>query len=81
MTAAYITDREIASTLGRKVLWFRSHRKALEQEGFPRRDKLIGLTLRADVDAWLARRRVVADPVDTPTEAHHTTTNEALHEL
>lgn len=81
MTPAYLTDIQVAETLGRKVTWLKNNRPMLEQEGFPRRDKLVGLTLAADVNAWLARRRVVADPVHTPTEAHHSTTIEALHEL
>lgn len=34
----------------------------LEREGFPKLDRLIGLTLKADVMAWINRRRTIADP-------------------
>ena len=81
MAPAYLTDIQVAATLGRKVTWLKNNRPMLEQEGFPRRDKLVGLTLAADVNAWLARRRVVADPLHTPNEAHHSTTEERLYEL
>ena len=58
---AYLADREIAYLLGRKVAWFRKHRDDLMREGFPPKDKIIGLTLRADVEAWIAKRRVLSD--------------------
>lgn len=76
---AYISDTLVAFFLGRKVSWLRTNRDALEREGFPRKDKLVGLTLRADLDAWLARRRNVADAETVRTT--DSTTNEVLHEL
>ena len=60
---AYLADREIAYMLGRRVAWLRKHRADLMREGFPPKDKIIGLTLRADVEAWIAKRRIVADAV------------------
>lgn len=60
---AYLADREIAFMLGRKAAWFRKHRADLMREGFPPKDKVIGLTLRADVEAWIAKRRIVSDAV------------------
>jgi hypothetical protein len=68
---AYLADREIAYLLGRKVAWFRKHRDDLVREGFPPKDKIIGLTCRADVEAWIAKRRVLSDRVET----HHDTTD------
>ena len=58
---AYLTDAQVALSLNRRVPWFRKHRKELEARGFPRKDKLIGGTLRADLDAWLARQRTLSD--------------------
>lgn len=73
---AYLADREIAYMLGRKCAWLRKHRADLMREGFPPKDKIIGLTLRADVEAWIAKRRVLSDAAvagDAPN--HHSTTN------
>lgn len=58
---AYLRDIEIAELLGRSKNWFCKERPRLEREGFPRVDGLIGLTCRADVEAWIARRRQVPD--------------------
>ena len=63
MTPAYIPDTEIARLLGRSKNWFCQNRAKLEREGFPRVDTLIGLTCVWDVEAWIARRRQVADAV------------------
>ena len=61
--AAYGSMKWCAARLGRSVDWLRDSREKLEREGFPRIDPLLGLTLKADVEAFLARRRRVADPV------------------
>ena len=63
MTPAYIPDTEVARLLGRSKNWFCQRRPHLEREGFPRVDGLIGLTCRADIEAWIARRRQVSDAV------------------
>jgi predicted DNA-binding transcriptional regulator AlpA len=70
MTPAFLTDIEVAAKLGRSKNWFCDNRARLEREGFPRKDGLIGLTCVADIDAWIARRRQVADAVVAGT--HHT---------
>ena len=57
----YLTEAEVAVTLGRSRDWLRKTRPDLEREGFPRIDGLIGLTCRQDVLAWVKRRRRVAD--------------------
>lgn len=56
------SDRWVAAILGSSVEWLRKHRGKLEAEGFPPKDPLIGLTLKADVEAFLAKRRRVSDP-------------------
>lgn len=74
MNPAYMTDIEVAKMLGRSKNWMCDNRPTLEREGFPRRDALIGLTCRADIEAWIARRRQVADAGprrDTITGDHH----------
>lgn len=68
MTPAYAPDKDLAAMLGRSLGWFKTNRPQLEREGFPKVDRLIGLTLVPDVEAWIARRRVVADAVAV---AHH----------
>ena len=82
---AYLADREIAYLLGRKVAWFRKHRDDLMREGFPPKDKIIGLTLRADVEAWIAKRRVLSDAVsvtkDVTITTHTTIPRERTHAL
>ncbi len=62
-TAAYGSDAWCAATLGKSLNWFKTNRPVLEREGFPKKDGLIGQTLKGDVDAWLARRRQVVNAV------------------
>lgn len=57
----YLSEAEVAVTLGRSRAWLKQTRPALEREGFPTVDALIGLTCRQDVLAWVKRRRRVAD--------------------
>lgn len=63
MNRAFLTDIDVAKMLGRSKNWLRDNRPKLEREGFPRKDGLIGLTCVADIEAWIARRRQVADAV------------------
>ncbi|WP_339113283.1 hypothetical protein [Thioclava sp. GXIMD2076] len=71
--SAYGSDQWVAATLGRRITWFRSHRDKLGREGFPKRDPLTGLTIKADVIAWIEKRRRVSDgmPAPTPAETAH----------
>lgn len=66
--SAFGSDRWCAAKLGQSLDWFKKARPVLEHEGFPAKDGLIGLTLKADVEAFLAKRRRVADPA--PAAAH-----------
>lgn len=62
--SAYGSEQWCAAKLGYGYEnWRKNIRTALEAEGFPRRDPLVGLTLKADVEAWLAKRRRVSDTV------------------
>jgi len=67
--SAYGSDRWVAATLGSSVDWLKKNREALEREGLPRKDDLVGLTLKADVEAFLAKRRRVSDY--SVAAAHH----------
>jgi predicted DNA-binding transcriptional regulator AlpA len=42
---------------------FKKKRPQLETDGFPRPDKITGTYLKADVDAWIERRRQVPDRI------------------
>lgn len=61
MEPSYLNEVEVAQKLGRSRDWLRKNRPVLEREGFPAIDSLIGLTCVDDVNAWIARRRKVAD--------------------
>ncbi|WP_339109234.1 hypothetical protein [Thioclava sp. GXIMD4216] len=67
--SAYGSDLWVASTLGRKIAWFRTNREKLGREGFPKRDPLTGLTIKADVMAWIEKRRRVSDGTVAPAQA------------
>lgn len=74
MKPAYVPDVMVAHLLGRKLTWLRKHRSTLEAEGFPHKDALIGQTNLADIEAWIAKRRRLADPVPAASrEAADTT--------
>lgn len=73
MTLAYLTDTQICEMFQKSTGWLRKTRAALEAEGFPPKDRLVGLTLAADVNAWLARRRVLADREPAADAVHHIT--------
>jgi hypothetical protein len=71
---AYLPDTLVAHHLGRKVGWLRTNRPKLEVDGFPRKDRLVGMTLRADLEAWIAKRRRIADPDSAHNKRADTTT-------
>ena len=71
MTPAYLSEADVAKMLGRSRGWLRMNRDRLEREGFPTVDGLIGLTCVDDINAWIARRRKVADAVMTRTTGDH----------
>lgn len=62
----YGSRRWVAKTLGMSIHTFDNKRPALEEQGFPKRDHLVGLYLKADVLAWVYRRRQIGDTVKPP---------------
>lgn len=50
-----------AAVLGKSTDWFRKNREALEAAGFPRVCKIVGHTIKADVRAWITKRRQYSD--------------------
>ena len=61
--AAFGSERWCASRVGRSIDWFFRNRDQLEAAGFPRRDPVLKLRCKADVDAWIEKRRQVRDTV------------------
>jgi len=59
--SAFGSEAWVATRFGRSTDWLRKTRRKLEAEGFPSPDPMIGLTLKADVDAWLSRRRRISE--------------------
>jgi hypothetical protein len=57
----YGSNAFCAAVLGKSTVWFRTNRAALEMDGFPKACKIVGLTVKADVAAWIAKRRRYAD--------------------
>lgn len=60
--SAYGSDRWCALRLGQSIDWLKKNRQTLEREGFPKKDSLFSLTLKADVETFLAKRARVAQP-------------------
>lgn len=57
--AAFGSEAWCASKLGTSLSWFRSNRDRLEVGGFPPRDPLVRMRMKADVLAWIDRRRTI----------------------
>ena len=57
------SERWVAGTLGRSVEWLRAHRDELAIAGFPPADPITGYRIKADVIAWVERRRRLPDAV------------------
>lgn len=64
---AVVSVKWIAARLGKSPSWFDKARPKLEAHGFPKRDGLLGGWIRADIEAWIERRRQIRDTV----EVHH----------
>ena len=56
----YWNDEIVARALGRSLSWWHANRDLLYREGFPRKDPIIGLTPKAQVEKWVANRAQVA---------------------
>lgn len=60
--AAFGSSAWVAHRLGIARDTFLSKRVKLEGDGFPSKDTLLGGWLKADVIAWIEKRRKVSDP-------------------
>ena len=67
--SAYGSTRWTAQRLGLSQNNFTRKRAMLEAEGLPKPDPLLGRYIKADVDAWIEKRRRVADPVGPDVDA------------
>lgn len=56
-----------ALRIGRSKDWFFRAREKLEAEGFPCRDPLTNMYLKQDVDAWIEKRRRIAQAANLNT--------------
>jgi len=72
----YGSRQWVADTLGMKLSTFDNKRVKLEEQGFPQRDHLVGLYLKADVLAWVSRRRQLADSLRVTTQQEEVTIND-----
>lgn len=57
----YGSNAWCATVLGKSTDWFRKNRAMLEAEGFPRVCRIVGHTIKADVRAWITKRRQYSD--------------------
>lgn len=76
----YAGRKWVAQTLGISVHTFDSKRPKLEEQGFPKRDALVGLYIKADVIAWVDRRRQLADKIEhsQPSNQEHSINEDEL---
>jgi len=52
-----------AARIGWPLSRFKQKREILETNGFPKVDRITNLYVKADIDAWINRRRQVADQI------------------
>ena len=64
ITPGYMDDEETAAYLGRDKDWFQRNRRNLEAADFPKKDSVLKRYCVEDVQAWMRKRRTVADPVE-----------------
>jgi len=60
----YGSERWVARTLGRSVEWMRARRDEFATAGFPPADPITGHRIKADVIAWVERRRRLPDAAE-----------------
>lgn len=64
ITPGYMDDEETAAYLGRDKKWLQANRRTLEAAGFPERDSVLKRYCVEDVQAWMKKRRQLADTVE-----------------
>lgn len=52
-----------AARIGWPLSRFKQKREILENNGFPTVDRITNLYVKADIDAWINRRRQVSDQI------------------
>lgn len=57
----YGSEAWCAQTFGKSLDWWRRNRAVLEADGFPSKDPLTKQTIKADVLAWINKRRRIED--------------------
>jgi predicted DNA-binding transcriptional regulator AlpA len=67
-SSLYGSRQWVAEALGISVSTFDKKREELEAAGFPKKDRLVGHYIKADVLAWVTRRRQLSL---APQEDHH----------
>jgi hypothetical protein len=55
--------RWAAARMGWSPSKFKQKREILENDGFPKVDRITNLYVKADVDAWINRRRQLSDDI------------------
>jgi hypothetical protein len=65
--------RWAAARIGWPLIRFKQKREILETNGFPTVDRITNLYVKADIDAWINRRRQVADNIIAIGSAETTT--------
>ncbi len=68
-------EYQVAARLNRGTEWFRVNRKALEAEGFPRKDPLLDGWDSKAIEVWLDRRSSLA------IDAAHDAESQALEAI
>ena len=64
-----ISARQVALLIrARSAAWFYEHRPALEKQGFPAKDDLLGGWHRPAVEAWLAKRAGTVESLSLDAE-------------
>jgi len=64
--------RWAAARIGWTLNKFRQKRDILENDGFPKVDRITNLYVKADVDAWINRRRQLSDNADLSVGVENT---------
>ena len=64
--SAYAGTLWVCERLGRKPDWFYRNKPKLIENGFPDKDPLTNLWIKADVDAWINARRSIRDTNEAP---------------
>ncbi len=68
--AAFARASWAAARLGISVDTFRRRRPLLARAGFPEIDPIVGAYVKADVEAWISKRRQIDDAIPEDGEVN-----------